>query len=261
MFLSRLYKTSLCLLTLALAAPGFSQTVSSSSSSRACGGVSSFSSSSTPVVSSLTCSVRATSTWATGHQAEIKVTNTGPVKVDKWRVELTFPTAPINPSVWSAEKVAAGQNTIIYSNLSWNNVIAPGQSVSFGAMFNYPAGTAVKLPTCKVVLDNINTAPTGNFSVQPSNDTVHVQTTGASDAQGDKLQTTFDFGDGTQLIGNDVWHSYKTPGTYTITQTISDGKLTKVTTRELSASAPGANRAPVAIFAYNSCRTAALMSA
>lgn len=251
MFLSRLYKTSLCLLSLALAAPGFSQVISSSSSSRSCGAASSVSSSAVPSVSSLSCAVTGVSGWSTGHQVEIKVTNTGLVSVSKWRVELTFPGTPINPSVWSAEKVAQGQNTITYGNLSWNNVIAPGQSVSFGAVFNYPAGTTVKLPSCRVVVDAINTAPTGDFSAQLSNDTVHVQTTAAADAEGDKLQTSFDFGDGTKLIGNDVWHSYKTPGTYTITQTISDGKLTKVTTRELNASAPGANRAPVAIFAYN----------
>lgn len=251
MFLSRLYKNSLCLLTLALAAPGFSQVVSSSSSSRACATATSVSSSSAPVVSPLTCAVTGVSIWSSGHQVEVKVTNTSLVSVSKWRVELTFPGTPINPSVWNAEKVTEGQNTITYGNLSWNNVIAPGQSVSFGAIFNYPAGTTVKLPTCKVVVDKINTAPTGDFAAQLSNDTVHVQTTGATDAEGDKLQTTFDFGDGTKLIGNDVWHSYKTPGTYTVTQTISDGKLTKINTRELSASAPGANHAPVAIFAYN----------
>ena len=251
MRISRLYNTFLCLLILALAAPGFSQTAFSSSSSRSCAGATSLSSSSAPAVSSLTCAVRATSTWATGHQAEIKVTNNGATSVDKWRVELTFPGMPVSSSVWGAEKLAQGSNTLTYGNLNWNNVIAPGQSISFGAVFNYPAGTPVTLPTCRVVVDKVNTAPTGDFTLQLSNDTVHVQTTSAADAEGDKLQTTFDFGDGTKVIGNDVWHSYRTPGTYTITQTISDGKLTKVTTREVSASAPGANRAPVAIFAYN----------
>jgi PKD repeat protein len=250
MFLSRLYKTSICLLTLALAAPGFSQAVSSSSSSRACAGVTSLSSSSA-MASPLTCQVTATNVWATGHQIDVKITNTGPVKVDKWSVKLTFPGVPENPVVWNAVKIAAEQNTITYGNLAWHNGIAPGQSYSFGMGFTRPAGTPVNLPTCKAVVETINTAPTGDLSAQLSNDTVHVQTIGATDAEGDKLQTTFDFGDGTRLIGADVWHSYKTPGAYTITQTISDGKLSKVTTREVSISAPGANRAPVAIFAYN----------
>jgi PKD repeat protein len=261
MFLSRLYKTFICLLALAFAAPGFSQVMSSSSSSRACGGVSSLNSSSSPVVSALTCSVSAISTWTTGHQVEIKVTNTGAASVDKWRVELTFPGMPDNPSVWSAVKIAEGQNSITYGNLAWNNMIASGQSASFGAVFNYPAGTPINLPTCKVVVESINTAPTGDFSVQLSNDTVYVQTTGAADAEDDKLQATFNFGDGTQLIGTDAWHSYKTPGTYTITQTISDGKLSKVTTREVSVSTPGANRAPVAIFAFNTNGLSALLEA
>jgi hypothetical protein len=216
MFLSRLYKTFICLLALAFAVPGFSQVMSSSSSSRACGAVSSLNSSSSPVVSALTCSVRAISTWTTGHQVEIKVTNTGSASVDKWRVELIFPGMPDNPSVWSAVKIAEGENSITYGNLAWNNMIASGQSASFGAVFNYPAGTPINLPTCKVVVENINTEPTGDFSVQLSNDTVYVQTTGAADAEDDKLQATFNFGDGTQLIGMDVWHSYKTPGTYTI---------------------------------------------
>ena len=46
---------------------------------------------------------------------------------------------------------------------------------------------------------------------------------GASDADGDPLNVTWDFGDGSATSSSGT-HVYSTPGTFTATATISDGK-------------------------------------
>ncbi len=46
---------------------------------------------------------------------------------------------------------------------------------------------------------------------------------GASDANQDPITTTWSFGDGATGIGTSTSHAYATPGTYTVTATVSDG--------------------------------------
>ena len=45
------------------------------------------------------------------------------------------------------------------------------------------------------------------------------------DADGDQLTTVWDFGDGQQAGGENIAHTYRTPGTYTATVTVDDGEL------------------------------------
>lgn len=240
-------------LALLIAIPSMALTSGVSTSSRqACAGNSTSGTvSSNPVVSALACKVVVTNQWSTGYQIEIVVTNNGTMKVDNWAVRLSVPAAHTNVSLWNAIKTEISPQLFQLSNLGWNGTLLPGQSVSIGATFNNPAGST-GLPSCHVdTITPVNTAPQGNFSAQVTNDTVHVQTTGATDAEGDKLNYRFDFGDGTIINAADVWHSYKTPGNYTITQTISDGKLNKINQFAVTVTAAGTNRAPVAIFSYS----------
>ena len=46
----------------------------------------------------------------------------------------------------------------------------------------------------------------------------------AFDPDGDSLTTVWDFGDGQQAGGENIVHTYRTPGTYTATVTVSDGE-------------------------------------
>jgi PKD repeat protein len=51
-------------------------------------------------------------------------------------------------------------------------------------------------------------------------------TAGATDADGDSLGYTWDFGDGTTGTGASAAHVYTTPGIYSVTVTVSDGTTT-----------------------------------
>ncbi len=250
--MSRLFTTIGFFLAFFIALPALALTSGNSTSSRqACAGASTSSAASSNSASALTCNVVVTNDWNTGYQINVVVKNTGVVAIDKWRVYLSIPDAHSNSSVWGAAKTGVSPTLILLENFTWNPPLQPGQSVTIGAVFNKPLGSTA-LPSCRTEnLPPPNTAPQGDFSAQVTNDTVHVKTINAADAEGDKLNYRFDFGDGVVINAADVWHSYKTPGTYTITQTISDGKLSKTNQYAVTVTAAGSNRAPVAIFSYN----------
>lgn len=250
--MSRLFNTIGFFLIFLIALPTLALTSGTSASSRqACAGSSTSSSSSSNSASALTCNVVVTNDWNTGYQINVVVKNTGAIAIDKWRVYLSIPDAHSNSSLWGATKTVISPALILLENFTWNPPLQPGQSITIGAVFNKPLGSTA-LPSCRTEnLPPPNTAPQGDFSAQVTNDTVHVKTINAVDAEGDKLSYRFDFGDGVIINAADVWHSYKTPGIYTITHTISDGKLSKTNQYAVTVTAAGNNRAPVAIFSYN----------
>ena len=246
MSISYLQKMGLCLITLVLSTPALSLAPPSSSSG-SCGSSSSKSVSSTATTSSsaaLSCQVNIASRWGNGYQVEVKVGNPGTSPVSKWSVVLNIPMGDSLASAWNAATVSKTTTSYTFENISWNGQIAPKGSVSFGANLN-GKGT----PTCSVVGPQVNRAPVADFNVQVTNDTVHFEST-ASDPDGDKLTTSFDFGDGKSLKYQDVWHTYKTPGSYKVVQTVSDGKLSSTATHTIVVSAVGTNHAPNAIFSY-----------
>ncbi len=245
MLFSRLQKTGLCLLTLALSAPGFSQSASSSSAPN-CGATTSYAASSvTTSASALTCKVNVTNRWGSGYQVDVKVGNAGATTTNKWSVVLNVPAGDSLVSAWNAASLSQTVNSYTYGNLSWNNQIAPNGTVNFGATLN---GTGT--PTCHVFNPSVNHAPTADFTAQVINDTVHFQAT-ATDPEGDKLTTSFDFGDGKTLKYKDVWHTYKTAGNYNVSVTVSDGKLSTTVIHTVVVGAAGTNHAPNAMFSYS----------
>ncbi len=234
---------------------------SSSSSNQTCTGVSSSSAASSQApVPSLSCQVIVNNDWNTGYQIAVRVTNTGTVALDNWRVYLTVPAGHVYVNGWGAI-ITLSSTQIELRKPTGQGPLLPGQSVEIGAQFSKPAGST-GYPSCHTqIVPPPNTAPQGDFTAQVTNDTVHVQTRNASDAEGDKLTYSFDFGDGTIIGAADVWHSYTVPGNYTITQTISDGKLTKVNKTAISVTAAGANHAPSAVFSYSTRGLSASLNA
>ncbi|GAA4683078.1 cellulose binding domain-containing protein [Phytohabitans rumicis] len=66
-----------------------------------------------------------------GFQAEIIVTNTGSVKTTGWRIDLVMPVGFITvTSVWNATRVP--NRPTDFENASYNAVLNPGGSTSFG---------------------------------------------------------------------------------------------------------------------------------
>lgn len=89
--------------------------------------------------------------------------------------------------------------------------------------FSYVGGTGND-----VVLKIANVAPalTSGAFANPSPGTATLPVTftvGASDANNDTLTYAWNFGDGMQVSGATVMHTYATPGTYSVSVTINDG--------------------------------------
>jgi hypothetical protein len=84
-------------------------------------------------------------------------------------------------------------------------------------------------PGCLEVF-NTNSAPTATFSVQESGTLkagmlLHFDATGSSDADGDSLTYSWDFGDTNTGTGLTTSHTYNSAGDYTVVLSVSDGEF------------------------------------
>jgi hypothetical protein len=83
--------------------------------------------------------------WNDGFTATITIKNNGTTPINGWNVGWGFSDGSTITGAWNA--VLSGTNPYTATGVSWNSVIAPGQSVSFGfqgkkAVKNNPPPTA-----------------------------------------------------------------------------------------------------------------------
>ena len=79
------------------------------------------------------------------------------------------------------------------------------------------------------VLVNVNSAPKATIASKDAasvGQTVNFDSSSSTDLDGDKLNHTWDFGDGTSGSGNLVKHSYSKGGLYKVTLVVDDSKTT-----------------------------------
>jgi poly(3-hydroxybutyrate) depolymerase len=69
--------------------------------------------------------------WSSGLTADITVTNTGSTAVNGWSVAFTLPSGQSVTNGWNAT-YAPASGRVVATNVSYNAVVAPGASVSFG---------------------------------------------------------------------------------------------------------------------------------
>jgi len=91
-----------------------------------------------------------------------------------------------------------------------------------------------------------NTAPVANLEVTPHGLTVYVDASASTDADGNKLTHTIDFGDGTTIKYPKAWHTYKQAGNYAVVVDVSDGRVSTTKTLQIDAQPVAGNQAPIA---------------
>ena len=83
--------------------------------------------------------------WSGGFAARVTVKNTGPDPIDGWSLGWELVDAKAVTRHWDA-KMVTGTSGVTASNLSWNRVIAPGGTVSFGFNGAIDSDTAPNAP-------------------------------------------------------------------------------------------------------------------
>jgi rhamnogalacturonan endolyase len=127
---------------------GGASSVAATSSSRSSTPASSVPSSTSSSVASSTptsgsCSYVITNNWGNGFTGAIRITNSGSSPLNSWNVTWAYSGNTRLSGSWNA--TVSGSNPYSASNLSWNSVIQPGQTVEFGFQGTYSG--SVETPT------------------------------------------------------------------------------------------------------------------
>lgn len=89
-------------------------------------------------------------------------------------------------------------------------------------------------------------APVAELTVTNYGLTVYLDSSASTDADGNTLTHTIDFGDGQTIKYPKVWHTYKEAGDYSVVLSVTDGQLTTTKTQSISVQAVDGNKAPIA---------------
>jgi cellulase/cellobiase CelA1 len=81
------------------------------------------------------------SAWNTGLTSQITVTNTGNSTINGWSLVFTLPAGQTITSGWNAGYTPAS-GTVTATNLSYNQVIAPGAAVGIGFQATHTGNSA-----------------------------------------------------------------------------------------------------------------------
>lgn len=98
-----------------------------------------------PSTSLVQCDYVLENEWNSGAVAAIRVTNKGSTPINNWSVRWTYSKGNLVDHSWNAK--VTGANPYQADALSWNNVIAAGQTVSFGLHIKKPLNTAAEIPS------------------------------------------------------------------------------------------------------------------
>ncbi|QMU73907.1 cellulose-binding protein [Streptacidiphilus sp. P02-A3a] len=94
-----------------------------------------------------TAALAVTDQWSTGFTDTVTVTNTGSKPSNSWNVQWTWPDGQQLSSAWNASAAQSG-GTVSASSLSYNNVIAPGASTTFGLQGTWSGSNGTPTLSC-----------------------------------------------------------------------------------------------------------------
>jgi len=87
------------------------------------------------------CSYTIVTSWDTGFVAEISITNNANLAINGWEVGWTYDDGSVVTNTWNVVFNGTGSGPYTASSLSWNALIQPGQTVSFGFQGNHTGNT------------------------------------------------------------------------------------------------------------------------
>lgn len=79
--------------------------------------------------------------WNTGLTANITITNTGSAPINGWNLAFTLPAGQVVTSAWNTT-ITPLSGAVTATNLSYNNLINPGQSTGMGFNANHTGNTS-----------------------------------------------------------------------------------------------------------------------
>jgi hypothetical protein len=91
-----------------------------------------------------------TSSWETGYEAKITVTNNTSATITSWNVQFDLPSGSTMGTYWDALLTSSGQHHT-FTNRSWNGTLSPGGAASFGFIVSgtgNPANCRVNGQSC-----------------------------------------------------------------------------------------------------------------
>ena len=101
------------------------------------------------------------------------------------------------------------------------------------------AATVAQHRTAGITGTTINRPPVASFSATPGVLSVQVDGSGSSDSDGTVAGHAWDFGDGSTASGVTASHAYASPGSYTVTLTVTDDDgATASTAQQITVTAP-----------------------
>ncbi|HLG96415.1 MAG TPA: cellulose binding domain-containing protein, partial [Bryobacteraceae bacterium] len=89
---------------------------------------------------------RLDSSWPTGLQAEMSVSNLSGSPVTNWKLAFDYPL--LITSIWDAKVATHTGNHYVITGAGWNNNLAAGDTVSFGWIANTYQGAVANPANC-----------------------------------------------------------------------------------------------------------------
>src|SRR5688500_12512492 len=71
------------------------------------------------------------STWSTGYEGKVTITNDGPGQLNGWTVAFNLPSGTSISSSWDSVRTVSAQR-FSFANAGWNGVVPVGGTASFG---------------------------------------------------------------------------------------------------------------------------------
>jgi lysophospholipase L1-like esterase len=100
-----------------------------------------------PPTGGCTATYKATGQWQGGFQGEVTVKNTGTTPISAWTVAWTFANGQQITQIWGGTLGGSGSSVSV-RNASWNGLLAPGASTTFGFLGSWNGTNTAPTPTC-----------------------------------------------------------------------------------------------------------------